>query len=73
MNPPDAGDRGQYAHRPTQIPRRGWKDVLLRVKDQIGEDNMSVVAAGVAFYGLLATFPAISAAVLLYGLVFDPA
>ena len=73
MSPPDAGDRGQYAHKPTQIPRRGWKDVLLRVKDQIGEDNMSVVAAGVAFYGLLATFPAISAAVLLYGLAFDPA
>jgi membrane protein len=39
---------------------------------QIGKDNVSIIAAGVAFYSLLAIFPAITAFVSLYGLVADP-
>lgn len=68
-----AGARGEEAARPWQIPARGWKDVLLRVRDEIGRDNLSIVAAGVAFYSLFAIFPAISAFVTVYGLVTDPA
>lgn len=67
------GTRGEYADRPSDIPRRGWKQVLLRVKDEISGDNLSIVSAGVAFYGLLAIFPAIAALVLIYGLFADPA
>jgi len=65
-------DRGQEADRPKEIPARGWKDVLLRVKDQFSEDHIGIVAAGVAFYFFLALFPLISAMVSIYGLVFDP-
>lgn len=65
--------RGQQAERPQDIPRRGWKEVLWRVKDEIAKDNLSIVAAGVAFYALFAIFPAISAFVTIYGLVTDPA
>jgi membrane protein len=64
--------RGEDAGRPWDIPRRGWKDVLLRVKDEIDRDNLSIVAAGVAFYALFAVFPGITALVTLYGLVNDP-
>src|SRR5690606_14982916 len=46
----------------------GWWDILLRVKDQISQDNVSIVAAGVAFYAVLALFPALAAIVSLYGL-----
>lgn len=67
------GSRGEYADRPSAIPRQGWKQVLLRVKDEISGDNLSIVSAGVAFYGLLAVFPAIAALVLIYGLFSDPA
>jgi membrane protein len=42
------------------------------VWDRIGKDNVSLIAAGVAFYGLLAIFPAITAFVSLYGLLADP-
>ena len=35
-------------------------------------DNLSIVAAGVAFYGLLSLFPLITAIVSIYGLVVDP-
>jgi membrane protein len=43
------------------------------VWEQIGTDNVSMIAAGVAFYGLLAVFPAITALVSIWGLVADPA
>lgn len=51
----------------------GWKDVLLGVWRSIGDDHISLVAAGTAFFGLLAIFPAMTALVSLYGLVADPA
>ena len=61
-------DRGRHADAPWQIPWRGWKDILWRTYQQIGEDRVVAVAAGVVFYGLLALFPAITAFVSLYGL-----
>ena len=42
------------------------------VRAEIKARNVSLVAAGVAFYGLLAIFPALIAVVTLYGLVADP-
>jgi membrane protein len=63
---------GRGADRPTEIPPRGWLEVLRRVWDEIGRDNMSIIAAGCAFYALLALFPAITALVAIYGLVADP-
>lgn len=64
--------RGRRAESPRGIPARGWGDILWRVKDQISDDRISIVAAGVAFYGLLALFPALVAFVAIYGLVADP-
>ena len=66
------GDRGEEANHPGEIPKRGWKEVLLRVKDQVSTDNLSIVSAGVAFFVLLSIFPGITALVTLYGLVTDP-
>jgi Predicted membrane protein len=40
--------------------------------EQIGEDRLLAVAAGVVFYGLLAVFPAVTALVSLYGLFASP-
>ena len=65
----DEADRGRDARTPHQIPKRGWRDILLRTKDQIVADNLSLVAAGVAFYALLAVFPGLAAVVSLYGLL----
>ena len=72
-NASDAADRGRAADRPGRIPARGWKDVLLRVKDQIAANNLSVLAAGVAFYLLLSMVPALAAAVAIFGVFADPA
>lgn len=66
-------DRGRGADRPGELPARGFKDVAVRVKEEAKEDNISLLSAGVAFYLLLAMFPALAAIVSLYGLVADPA
>ena len=60
--------RGRHAETPWQIPWTGWKDIFWRTYEQIGEDRLFAVAAGVVFYGLLAVFPAVTAFVSLYGL-----
>ncbi len=69
---PDHG-RGRLASTPSEIPARGWKDILLRVYQNISEHRVMSLAAGVTFYTLLAIFPAIAAPVAIYGLFTDPA
>jgi membrane protein len=44
---------------------------FVRLWQQIARDRLSLVAAGVAFYWMLAFFPALAALVALYGLAFD--
>ena len=65
--------RGRQADRPGDIPRSGWKDILKRTMTEIKDDNVVLIAAGVAFYFWVALIPAIIAAVMIYGLVADPA
>lgn len=64
--------RGRTAETPDDIPAKGWKDILFRVKDELGEDRVGLIAAGVAFYGLLALFPAITAFLAVGGLLIAP-
>ncbi|MGR3436096.1 MAG: YihY/virulence factor BrkB family protein [Shimia sp.] len=64
--------RGRKATSPTDIPAKGMKDVAMRVKDELEDDHIGLIAAGVAFYGLLALFPAISALLAIGGLVVEP-
>jgi membrane protein len=66
-------DRGRDADQPTDIPKEGWKDVALRVKGELKDDQVPLLSAGVAFYLLLALFPALAALVSIYGLIADPA
>ena len=65
--------RGREADKPTEIPARGWKDILWRTYEEINKDRIVAVAAGVTFYALLALFPAIAALVSIYGLFADAA
>ena len=65
--------RGRSADTPSEIPVRGWKDIILRVYRGISDDRILLVAAGVTFYALLAIFPGIAALISIYGLYADPA
>lgn len=54
------------------ITAKQWRAIFWRVYQQLNDDRLLAVAAGVVFYGLLAIFPAITAFVSLYGLFADP-
>lgn len=71
MREPKEHHRGRTAAHPGQIPRRGWRDIVVRVTKQMIAHNLFVVAAGVAFYGLLSLFPAMATLVSVYGLLFE--
>jgi membrane protein len=73
MGTTSTGNRGHNAEKPAQIPKKGWKDIALRVKDQLNNDHVPIVSAGIAFYFFLAIFPTIAAALSIYGLVMEPA
>ena len=60
------------ARRPYHIPLKGWRRVAERVWSESSRDNLSVIAAGCAFYALFAIFPGLSALISLYGLTADP-
>ena len=65
--------RGRLASAPSEIPARGWIDILLRVYRNISDHRVLALAAGMTFYSLLAIFPALAALVAIYGLFSDPA
>src|SRR5690242_16445706 len=65
-------DRGRHAVSPWQMPRRAWKDIVLRTWKRVWQDNVGLVSAGVAYYGFLAFVPLLGLIVLVYGLVADP-
>jgi len=59
-------------HTPnSSVVKRYW-DLIKRVSDEADADDADIVAAGLAFYGILGLFPAFLAMVSLYGLVADP-
>jgi len=64
---------GEQASTPTQIPAKGWWQVVKRGWKEASEDQVPLLGAGVAFFGFLALFPALAAFTLIYGLVADPA
>lgn len=66
-------ERGRRAQAPGQIPAKGWRDIAFRVWEELTADHVTVVSAGVAFFGLLAIFPAIGALMSITGLFMDPA
>lgn len=52
-------------------PRIYWS-ALRASFAEIGENNIGLIAAGVAFYSMLSLFPALAALIALLGLISDP-
>jgi membrane protein len=69
----ERASRGRQAEVPKDIPPRGWLDIAWRVIKRFGSDNVSLIAAGLAMYGLLSIFPALAVLVSIYGLFATPA
>jgi membrane protein len=63
---------GHKARSPWQMPPRAWLDILKRSYKRVWDDNVGLVAAGVAFYGFFALLSILGLIVLVYGFVADP-
>ena len=50
----------------------GWWTILAVTWRRMGEDSLSILAAGIAFQTFFSLFPTLTAVVSLYGLVADP-
>ena len=64
--------KGHQASSPWQMPSGAWKDIGLRAYKRVWDDNVGLVAAGVAFYGFFALLSLLGLIVLAYGLAADP-
>lgn len=54
------------------MPTRAWLTVAKRAWRETSDDNIGLIAAGVAFYGFLALVPLLGAIVLIYGIAAQP-
>jgi membrane protein len=63
--------RGRDADLPTEIPPAGWRDVSVRLLLSVPQNRLMTLSGGVAFFVLLAIFPAIATVVSLYGIIAD--
>jgi membrane protein len=65
--------RGRTAEDPREVPAQGWRDIVVRTVKEAKADGVPLLAAGVAFYALLALAPALAALSSIYGLLANPA
>src|SRR3954452_878466 len=63
---------GHGAESPAEMPSPAWKDITARTYKRIWDDNVGLVAAGVAFYGFFALLSLLGLIVLAYGFAADP-
>jgi len=54
------------------LKKRGSMQYLKRLYDNVQEDFIGLLAGGIAFYFFLASFPALTALISLYGIFSDP-
>lgn len=66
-------DQGRDVTNPWRMPLGAWIAVAKRTWAETTSDNVGLIAAGVAFYGFLASVPMLGAIVLVYGIVAEPA
>lgn len=70
-SPAEPGKKKRHKGR-ARTPLKQWRNVAIDTWNDASADNLSLVAAGVAFYTFLALVPLLTAFVLSYGLFADP-
>ena len=63
---------GTLVYRRDGFSLRDWLATFRRVAAGIGQKNLSLLSAGVAFFAMLALFPGIAATISIFGYVSDP-
>lgn len=65
-------DSDREARGPTDVSGSRWWGILKRTWFEAGEENLGLIASGIAFNAFLAFVPLLTAVVLIYGLVAAP-
>ena len=60
-------------HSPFAIRLKDWRAIAVRAFQRVLGDNDRPLAAGIAFYAFLSVFPAVAAALMIWGLFTDMA
>ena len=63
--------KGHQADSPGDMPKAAWKDIAGRTWQRVWDDNVGLVAAGVAFYLFFALLSLLAMTVLFYGMAAD--
>lgn len=64
---------GIDADKPSEVPAKGWFQILKRAFKESGKDNVSIIAQGVAYSAFTALVPTLTAVIAIYGLVVSRA
>jgi membrane protein len=64
--------RSHIVEKPHLLSASGWREVAVRIWGEITRDRLLLIAAGVAFFVMLAIFPALSVLVAVWGLFGNP-
>lgn len=66
--------KGRFSHAKSafELSHKSWWSITKRIFTSLQKDNIPLIAAGVAFYCLLAIFPLLGATIALYGLMVSP-
>ncbi len=67
----NASTPGATATYPHHLPREAWIQIAKRIFVMSGFHNLSLLAAGTAFFAFLAITPLLAATVMSYGLIGD--
>lgn len=68
-----AGQSLRATLRAVRMTPREWLGIARELQRRLREDHVPILAAGLAFYGMLAIFPGLLALVTVYALFLDPA
>jgi membrane protein len=64
--------KGHQATSPWLMPAAAWRDIASRTWQRTWDDNVGLVAAGVAFYSFFALLSLLAMIVLAYGFLANP-
>ena len=73
MDEKQTAEQDREADTPTEISASGWWDVSKQTLKESSQDNLGLIASGIAFNAFLAMVPLLTAVVLGYGIVASPA
>jgi membrane protein len=60
---------GGAPEAPTDLPKRSWREVIRRAIREFKEDDLTLLAAALTYYGVLSLFPALLVLLSLLGLL----